>query len=147
VAGSRSSKDPGIYNATMDILETVFYVGIIEDNMPDFINKPYEMDDRDEVQPLPASVDEAVDRLIDEMTLKDKVAMAGLNEHELLHQFGSLDLYIRNYYGLAGGNESLLNSCRKMAAKKKMESDEAVLYIIRKLWQTLKETHAIRRVK
>jgi hypothetical protein len=147
VAGSRDSKDPGIYHATFNVLETVFYVGIIEDNMPDFINRPYEMDGREIGRTMPLSVDEAVERLIGEMPLKDKVIIAGLKEYELLYQFGSLDIYIRNYYGLSSGNESLLQSCRGLAGRKNLDTDEAVFLIIRKFWESLKTTHAIRRVK
>ncbi len=147
VAGSRASKDPGIYNATLNVLETVFYVGIIEDNMPDFINKPYELDGREIGRSMPSSVDEAVERLIQEMPLKDKVVMAGLKEHDLIHQFGSLDIYIRNYYGLSAGNEKLMQSCRELGGPKKLDTDEAVFLIIKKFWEALKKTHAIRRVK
>jgi hypothetical protein len=147
VAGSRASKDPGIYNTTLNILETVFYVGIIDDNMPDFINKPYEMDGRESGRSMPSSVDEAVGRLIHEMPLKDKVVLAGLKEHELLHQFGSLDIYIRNYYGLSSGNKKLMQSCREIAGRKSLDTDEAVFLIIRKFWEALKATHAIRRIK
>jgi hypothetical protein len=147
VAGSRASKDPGIYSATINVLETVFYVGIIEDNMPDFVNKPYEMDGREIGRSMPSSVDEAVGRLINEMPLKDKVIIAGLKEYELLHQFGSLDIYIRNYYGLSAGNEKLMQSCRDLTGQNNLDIDEAVFLIIRKFWEELKTTHAIRRVK
>ena len=34
VAGSRASKDPGIYNATADILETTFYLDLINETLP-----------------------------------------------------------------------------------------------------------------
>jgi hypothetical protein len=147
VAGSRASKDPGIYHATMNILETVFYMGIIEENMQDFINKPYEMNGRESGRTMPSSVEEAVDRLITEMPLKDKVVLAGLKEHEVLHQFGSLDIYIRNYYGMSSGNEKLMTSCRELAGRKNMDTDDAVFLIIRKFWEVLKTTHAIRRIK
>ncbi len=147
VAGSRASKDPDIYHATINILETVFYMGIIEENMPDFINKPYEMDGREIGRSMPSSVDEAVDRLITEMPLKDKVVLAGLKEHELLHQFGSLGIYIKNYYGLSSGNEKLMLSCRESAGGKKLDTDDAVFLIVRKFWEMLKATHAIRRIK
>jgi hypothetical protein len=147
VAGSRASKDPGIYGATFNILETVFYMGIIEDNMPDFVNRPYEMDGREMGRSMPSSVDEAVDRLIAEMPLKDKVMIAGLREQDLLYQFGSLDIYIRNYYGLSSGNDRLMQSCRDLAGRKNLDTDEAVFLIIKRLWEILKTTHAIRRVK
>jgi hypothetical protein len=96
---------------------------------------------------MPASVDEAVERLIQEVPLKDKVAIAGLKAHELVLQHGSLDIYIRNYYGLSSGNERLLQSCRETSGRENMDLDEAVFLIINKFWETLKATHALRRVK
>jgi hypothetical protein len=147
VAGSRASKDPGIYNATINILETVFYMGIIGDNMPDFINRPYAMDSLENGKTTPSSVDEAVERLIHEMPLKDKVVISGLKEHELVLQYGSLDIYIKNYYGLSSGNERLLQSCRETAGRKNLDMEGAVFLIIKKFWETLKATHVIRRIK
>jgi len=147
VAGSRSSKDPLIYNATVNILETVFYIGVIEENIPDFINKPYEVDNRETGCNSPESVDEAVESLMNGLSLKDKVAIAGLSDHELIDQHGSLDIYIRNYYGISSGNEKLLQSCRNLSGRQHMNADEAVIFIIKKLWEKLKLTHAIRRIK
>ena len=37
VAGPRASKDPAIYNATTDILETVFYLDLIDTTMHDHL--------------------------------------------------------------------------------------------------------------
>ncbi len=147
VAGSRASKDPDIYRAAFHILETVFYIGMIENNMPDFINKPYEMDGREIGRSQPETVDEAVQRLIQEMPLQDKMIIAGIKDQKKLHQFGSLEIYIRNYYGLSAGNEKLMQSCRQLVRKKNLGLDEAVFVIIRKFWEELKKTHAIRRVK
>lgn len=147
VAGSRFSKDPQIYSATINILETVFYVGIIDENMPDFINKPYEINEREAGLKSFQTVDEILESLMDEISLKDKVAFAGLREYELVDQYESLGLYIRNYYGISSGNERLLQSCRDLSGRADMDVEDAVMFIIRKLWEKVKLTHAIRRVK
>jgi hypothetical protein len=147
VAGPRASKDPKIYDATMNILEIVFYLVIIEGNMPDFINKPYEMDDPAISQKYPETVDDAVDLLMAELPLKDKTRLAGMSENQLHHLHPSLGLYIRNNYGLLADNKKLLKSCRIMAGDNEIDGDAAPFIVIRKLWEKLKKTHRLRRIK
>ena len=71
VAGPRASKDPEIYQNTKDILETVLHLGIVQDNMPDLFPTPSQTKDRLNRLHSPRTVDEAMDRLISEMSLKD----------------------------------------------------------------------------
>jgi len=147
VAGPRASKDPLIYDSTMDILETVFQLMVIEGNMPDFINRPYDMDAPAVNQKYPETVDDALDLLTAELPLKDKTILAGMSENQLQNLHPSLGLYIRNNYGLLAGNEKLLASCRELADEKEMDSDAALLIIIKRLWEKLEKTHRLRRIK
>jgi len=147
VAGPRASKDSIIYDSTMDILETVFHLMVIETNMPDFINRPYEIDDPAINQKYPETVDDAVDLLMDELPLKDKTILAGMSENQLQNLHPSLGLYIRNNYGLLADNEKLLASCRELAGDNELDGDAAPLIVIKRLWEKLKKTHRIRRIK
>lgn len=147
VAGPRASKDPKIYDTTFNILETVFYIGIIDGNMPDLMNKPYEMEGFAGNQKYPETVDEAVELLIKELPLKDKAKLAGMSESQLHHLHPSLGLYIRNNYGLTENNEKLLASCRNLAQDHKMDEDAAPFIVIKRLREKLKKTHRLRRVK
>jgi len=147
VAGPRASKDPKIYEATTGILEAVLYLGIIEDNMPDFSNRPYEMNDPTSVLQLPETVEDAVSRLIDELPLKDKTRMAQMTQTDLNYLHPSLGIYIKNNYKIVGGNEKLMASCRHAAGDMDLDADAAALVIIKKLWENLQKTHRLRRVK
>lgn len=147
VAGPRASKDPKIYNSTMDILETIFHLMVIETNMPDFINRPDETDDPAVNKKYPETVDAAVELLMSELPLKDKTILASISEDELQHLHPSLGLYIRNNYGLLADNEKLLASCRELAADNELDGDAAPLIVIKRLWEKLKKTHRLRRIK
>jgi hypothetical protein len=137
VAGSRASKDPKIYHATFKVLETVFYMGFIKTNL----NKP--------LQPelLPKTVDEAVDRLISELTLKDKTKIAKMGKYDLSALPFTMGQYIREQFGLGRGNEELMDSCRSLSGEDDLHEESASMVIIEALWERLRQTHALRAVK
>lgn len=147
VAGSRASHDPGIYRSTLNILEAVLYLGIIEDKMPDFIHRPYEVDDPAAKEKFPGTVDQAVAQLVEDLPLKDKTRLAGMSETDLNYLHPSLSIYIKTNYRIAGDNENLISSCRQAANDPSLDADAAAILIIKKLWENLKKTHRIRRVK
>lgn len=147
VAGPRASKDPGIYPAVFQILEAVYYFLLMEESMPDFINRPVDSLETADRREIPASLTDAVTRLAADLPLKEKVVMAGLSESEFFSRHGALELYIRNYFGLDAGNMRLLTSCRKASGRPDMGIDDAVALILNHFQEFLKETHAIRLVK
>ncbi|MDA3895775.1 MAG: putative molybdenum carrier protein [Desulfobacteraceae bacterium] len=147
VAGSRASHDPKIYMSTLSILETVLYLGIIEDKMPDFINRPYGIDDLSTIQELPETVAQVVMQLIAELPLKDKTRLAAMSETDLNFLHPSLGVYIKTNYGILNGNDKLMASCRQNSDNPGLDEDGAALIIIKNLWESLKKTHRIRRVK
>ena len=70
MAGPRASKDPTIYDDVFRVLEMAHKIhgkGLIGNT-----------------QKLPRTVDEAVDRLIGELPLKDKTKIANMTENELI---------------------------------------------------------------
>jgi hypothetical protein len=68
-----------------------------------------------------------------------------MSEHDLMDLHPSLGLYIRDKYGLALGG-SLLESCREMSEDKDLHPDDAAIFIIKKLWEKLKQTYRMRMV-
>ena len=82
-----------------------------------------------------------------ELPLKDKTRLAGMYEDELQHLHPSLGLYIRNNYGLLADNQKLLESCRKLAGDIEMDGDVAPFIVVKRLWEKLKKTHRLRRIK
>jgi len=147
VAGSRASHDSKIYASTLSILETVLYLGIIEDKMPDFINRPYGIDDPSIKQKIPETVDQAVMQLKKELPLKDKTRLAAMSETDLNYLHPSLGRYIKTNYRILNGNDKLMASCRQDSDDPELDGDGAVLIIIRNLWESLKKTHRLRRIK
>ena len=146
VAGSRASHDPKIYASTLSILEAVLYLGILEDELPDFINRPYGVDEQVRTQ-FPRTVDQAVDQLIAELPLKDKTRLAGMTATDLNYLHPSLGNYIKTNYRILVGNEELMASCRKVSKDGSLDPDGAARVIINRLWENLRKTHRIRRVK
>lgn len=138
VAGPRRSKDPMIYQNTKDIIESVCRLDMIHENMPGIGQKPYI---------FPKTVDESVERLINEMPLKDKVTMANMTEDELASLVKTLGRYIRNRFGLLSLNDVLMESCRLISNDPVENAEEASMVIIRTLYKKLYDTHKLKIVR
>ncbi|MBU0994424.1 MAG: putative molybdenum carrier protein [Proteobacteria bacterium] len=142
VAGTRASEDSAIYEKTLNLLETVFFMGLMETNnstrSDSLILTP---------RLLPDSVDEAVAILIHELPLKDRATISSMSEDELSSLHSTLGRYILTNFHLWSGNELLVESCRDYADKLLLHEDDAMAIIIRSLWQQLKKTHSLRIVK
>jgi hypothetical protein len=144
VAGPRASKDPNIYVDAFRILEWAFKIYRIEDLSP---SQKAELDKIKESAPLPKTVDEAVKRLISDMSLKDRIIVANMAEIELSLLHANLGEYIRNEFGLWSGNQDLMTSCCFFAKKENVQQDEAASIIIGELWKRLRKTHKLRIVE
>jgi hypothetical protein len=135
VAGSRASKDPKIYKAVYELLETVYYMAISKENVVAI---------RGAV--MPKTVNDAVKRLIASMPLKFKVNLSKMDEGELINLHFTFGAFIRNQFGLWSGNEDLLNDCRQVSGITFLNPDDAAAFIIGELWESLKKTHQLRVV-
>ena len=144
VAGPRASKDRQIYSDVVIILEQVIKILIDEDKKADVDFNP---DTKRKHSKLPKTVDQAVDRLIDELSSKDKTTISNLAEDELINLHINLGEYIRNEFGLWSGNEDLMSSCCTIAKTDKIHEDTASKIIIETLWERLRVTHKLRVVK
>ncbi len=142
VAGLRQKEGGNIYTLTLNLLETVVYMGLIEANFwKTAAPRPEKV-----IQP-PHSVEEAVDRLTESLPLKDKALIANMTESELPGLQNSLGDYIQRHFGLWAGNAPLLESCRLLSKRKELEAESAVGTIIDALWRYLRRTHKLRLVK
>ena len=138
VAGPRASHDPKIYNATLDLICSIYQLDKIHDYMPS-LGKPTDVP--------PRTVEEAVDALIKEMSLKDCAQIANMAEIEL----NSLNVYwghyIRNNFRLLAGNAALIESCRLISGEGDINVEKASQIIIDELWKKLTKTHQLRLVR
>ena len=98
-------------------------------------------------QNLPKTVDEAVERLLDELSLKEKakIAKMGTSELKVLHiTFGP---HIRELFGFWSGNQELLKSCSALGGEGRRDVAKCSAMIIDVLWARLRRTHSLRVVK
>lgn len=95
---------------------------------------------------LPETIEGVIERLIDELSLRDKVHIARMEESEIANLHPSFGSYIRNKY-LWNGNEPLIMDCMYRSGNNDMDENEASKMIIYALWKRLKETHQLRVIK
>ena len=96
---------------------------------------------------LPKTVDEAVKRLISDLPLKDKTAIANLAENDLATLQFSLGTYIGREFGIWSGNRQLLDSCEITSGDAHLHPDFAPSVIIKELWESLRDTYKLRVVQ
>jgi len=95
----------------------------------------------------PKSVEEAVDLLIDRLSIREKYQIAKMTQDDLTGLHFSLGLGIRNEFGLWAGNKDLLESCASLVGQEIIHPDDASALIIKELWKKLRETYTLRVVK
>lgn len=122
VAGPRASKDGAIYEDTKKLL-----ISIIQSYMP-------------------KTVEEAVDRLISELPLKEKARIAKVEERDISDLHPTIGPYVRNRFGLWAENSELVKSCRSQSGKN-LHPDEVASVILLELWKKLRETYSVRKIK
>jgi hypothetical protein len=148
VAGPRTSKDPTVYKDAINILESAYYLGLAETSMSGAGNLKDLLQAQAGPPPsAPRSVDEAVDRLLSNMPLKDKTTVANMSPVELPNLHLTLGGYILNNFGLLSGNWELMKSCRSEAETVLQHDEDAVGIIIDALWEKLRQTHKLRIIK
>jgi len=144
VAGPRLSKDPNIYVDVFRILEWAFKIYRIEKIGS---AEKVELDKIKLSKKPPRTVQEAVNRLFGELSLKEKTMIANMAEVELSTLHTTLGENIRNEFGLWAGNEDLMISCCFIAKRDKVSEEDASSIIIKELWKRLRESHKLRIVK
>ena len=144
VAGTRASEDAAIYSKTTRIIETVLYLDLIEESGRARLNKV------NLAEKIPASIDEAIVKLVNTLPLKDRATISNMSEDELPTLFETLGNHILMHFRLYSGNPALLASCQTLDGKDgngNYREEEAAMTIIHGLWKELKRTHSLRIVK
>jgi hypothetical protein len=95
----------------------------------------------------PSTVDQVVELLYYDISLRDKVIMAQLSEHELDSiVYLSMAKTIRKEFGLFSGNTDLLSSCSSYLGRKYDAYEDPAMVIIKELWVKVRKTHNLRLV-
>ena len=92
------------------------------------------------------NIDDVVDRLIFELSFKDKTKIANMSEVDLVKLNMSWGIYIRNEFRLKG-NDPLLQSLKSYAGVNEMTPEQASYVIIKELWEKLQNSHVLRIIK
>lgn len=98
--------------------------------------------------PLPHTVEQVVDLLFDDISLRDKVVMANLSESDLDSSiYTAMAKTIRTEFGLYNGNTDLLNSCCRYIGREYENHEDPVMVIMKELWERAKKTHKLHLVE
>lgn len=149
VSGPLSSEDARIYTATLEVLQNACALGPVKaeaislGSIQDQASTTTSSFD----SVSPQTLDQAVDLLISEMSLRDKTTLAKLDRDELGTLNLSLGTYIIDHLFQKGKNTKLLKSCSDASADVHIIPSRAAFLVIEKLWEKLKKTHRLRVVK
>ncbi len=147
VIGPNASVNPDAWKHTANIVEGAIILDLMDapsdSHITDYTKEEY----LDKFPVLPKTVDEAVNQIITEMPLKDRVYMTNLKEDELQPLNLSLGVYIRDKLIKMDVNRELLESCIAVSGNDNLNENNAAFIIIEKLWEQLQETHQLRVVK
>jgi hypothetical protein len=144
VIGPKAISNPDAWKHTAHIVEGALLLDLMEASPDSHITKEEYL----KKLPLPPkTVDEAVDQIIKEMPLKDRVYMANIKKEELQVLNLSLGIYIRDKLIKMDVNRELLGSCIAVSGRDDLNENTAAFIIIEKLWEKLNETHRMKIVK
>jgi hypothetical protein len=117
VAGPRASKDPGIYAAVSEVLESALHLCDLKMASA-----------RPEKTSIETSVDDTVDYILEGMPLREKTSIANMEKNQVKNLQHVFDAYIRSRVGFD-------------------KTDEDVDDLMLRLWKRLQESHRIRVVE
>ena len=144
VGGPSASKDSKIYKGVKDVLKNLL---ILESKRNRILGSlPLSKTPIYKNTKKPQTVDEAIDRLLSEMNLKDLVTVARMAEGDLVPLHFTVGMWVRKNF-MYPQNEKLLKSCREISKDMHLNSAQIHIVIIRELWKKLQATHKLKVVK
>jgi len=147
VIGPNASVDPDVWKHTAHIVEGALLLDLMEaptdSHITDYTKKEY----LDKLPVLPKTVDEAVDQIIADMPLQDRMQMASIKKEELQSLNLTLGIFIRNQLLQKDVNRALFESCIAVSGNDNLNEINAAFLIVEKLWEKLQETHRLRVIK
>jgi len=147
VIGPDASVDPGMWKHTANIVEGALILDLMnappDSHATDYTKEEY----LDKPPILPKTVDEAVDKIIADMPLQDRMQLANIQKEELQSLNLTLGIFIRDQLLQKDVNKELFESCIAVSGNDNLNDINAALLIIEKLWEKLRETHRLRVIK
>lgn len=95
--------------------------------------------------PVPRNVEEVVELLMADLTLRDRVMMAEMDESKLPRVYNALSPVLKREFGLSADNVALLRSCfRQARSYDNGLMEDPAMVIIRRLWSKVRRSHTLR---
>ena len=96
----------------------------------------------------PRTVEEVVEILLRDLSLRDKVILASLSENDLeATVYLALAKTIRKEFGLYSNNGDLLKSCSSFLGNTYDECEDSAMVILKELWKKIRQIYRLRIVK
>lgn len=96
---------------------------------------------------MAVTVHQIVDEIIAELPLKDRIALAKLDEEKVHMLETIMGLYVQKKLDEWVLSQELFGSCRNYAEQESLKTSNAPSIIVRLLWKRLRETHSLRVLK
>ena len=97
---------------------------------------------------VPYTVEQVVELLYDDLSLRDRVVMANLSENDLDSVvYATIAKPMRKEFGIYTGNTELLDSCCRYIGRKYKSYEDPVMVIIKELWKKAQKNHLLHLVK
>lgn len=142
VAGPRASHDPDIYMDVKMVLEILVYLLFLDKE----VTWPHDM--ALDVDPVfPESVDAAVDRVMSDLSLKSKTAVARLDPVDIQTVYFSWVDALRFRLGLDTGNTALVEVCQRDAEVPYFTIEDAVMVIVKAVKSACEQACRLRVVQ
>ena len=142
VAGPRASADPEISRAVYDILQTAFFMDMAFSSLEAGSPKPVPR-----LKAGPSTIAKAVQELVKVMPLRDKIWLARLSRENLRNVLPAVSSMMKQYGVWPEDNPELMADCIMQANPSPITPDEAPLTLLVAVWNELRQTHSLRRIK
>jgi hypothetical protein len=142
VTGPRATKDPIIYSYVSVILEKALL--IFKDRPELFVS---DRSEDEEACRLPHTVDEAVEEILSEISLEDRVTMANLRDDQIHLLDSLLNEYLRSKLLQWVLNRQLFEECKARSDNPDLNELGAAQLIVTEIWNQVRQTHRLRVVK
>jgi hypothetical protein len=139
VGGPRKSKDTNIYKDVLDILETAFYLDIVDTSMPHMSGPAGHFRENYKLPQLPKTIDQAADTLISGFSFGDRTKIANLSPSKLESLAQAMTDEIVARFSIGEHNPDLMSACRKAAGNDSDDQNVAVKVIMERVWEILRQ--------
>jgi hypothetical protein len=148
VTGNGPGRAPELYQATRDILETVFRLELASEAMAQRNQLSAAPGaGRRSPLPVPRTIEDALKALTDLLSLKEKAEIGRTPERDLPRLYAQLGPYIERSLEWWRGNDALVASCLAAGRGRRADRNAPDEILIRTLWRRLKKDYGLRLIR